>query len=102
MKCKAVHKTSITFFCTLKGIEDVNADHAASHLGKAQGLTNLVRSIPYHSQRKVICLPQDHLTKNKVSHEMVFRGGCTKELRDVVFAVASQANSHLEKVRKNK
>lgn len=28
------------------GVKDVHADHAASHLGKAQGITNILRSGP--------------------------------------------------------
>lgn len=80
------------------GIENINADHAFSHLGKAQGLTNLIRSVPHYAQKRVVVLPQDVLAKYKVSHESIIRGGCEKPQRDVVFEVASRAHSHVDKV----
>lgn len=81
------------------GIENVQADHAFSHLGKAQGLTNLIRSVPYYAQRRIVILPQDILAKHKVSQESVIRGGCEKPNRDAIFDVACQAKSHLDKVK---
>lgn len=30
---------------SVAGVKDVHADHAASHLGKAQGLTNILRFV---------------------------------------------------------
>lgn len=80
------------------GIENVHADHAFSHLGKAQGLTNLVRSVPYYAQRRTVILPQNVLAKHKVSHESIIRGGSDQPSRDAVFDVACRAHSHLDKV----
>ena len=80
------------------GVENVHADHAFSHLGKAQGLTNLIRSVPYYAQRRLVILPQEVLAKHKVSHESVFRGGRDKPSRDVIFDVACRAHSHINKV----
>lgn len=82
----------------IAGVENVQADHAFSHLGKAQGLTNLIRSVPYYAQRRIVILPQDILAKHKVSQESVMRGGRDKPNRDVIFDVACQAKSHLDKV----
>ncbi|CAG5097391.1 Similar to Ndufaf6: NADH dehydrogenase (ubiquinone) complex I [Cotesia congregata] len=48
----------------VKDIKDVNVDHMASHLGKAQGIINLLRSVPYHAQRRNLVLPQDVLMQN--------------------------------------
>ena len=45
------------------GVENVHADHAASHLGKAQGLTTVLRAIPYHAQRRRVYLPLDLIVK---------------------------------------
>lgn len=81
-----------------QGIQDVHVDHVASHLGKAQGIITSIRSIPYHSQRRISVLPQDILVKNSVSTESVFRGETSKNLNDVIFEVASRAKQHLEKV----
>ncbi|KAK3919118.1 NADH dehydrogenase (ubiquinone) complex I, assembly factor 6 [Frankliniella fusca] len=79
------------------GSKNVNADHAFSHLGKAQGLTNLIRSVPYYAKRKIVIIPQDILLQHRVSHENIIRGGCDKPIRDAVFDVACRANSHVDK-----
>ncbi|XP_011300205.1 NADH dehydrogenase (ubiquinone) complex I, assembly factor 6 [Fopius arisanus] len=82
-----------------RGIKDVNIDHIASHLGKAQGITNLLRSAPHHAQKRVCVIPQDLLMKHGVPTESVFRGEMSKELSDVVFEVASRSHQHLEKAK---
>ncbi|KAH0564169.1 NADH dehydrogenase (ubiquinone) complex I, assembly factor 6 [Cotesia glomerata] len=84
----------------VKDIKDVNVDHIASHLGKAQGIINLLRSVPYHAQRRNLVLPQDVLMQNNVSSESVFRGVASKELNEAIFEVASRANQHLDKAKK--
>lgn len=40
----------------------------------------------------------DILMRNKVSQEAVLRGIDSEDLRNVIFEMASRANSHLEKV----
>ena len=45
------------------GVKDVHADHVASHIGKAYGLTTLLRGGPFHASRKQIYLPMDLTTK---------------------------------------
>ncbi|XP_022185750.2 NADH dehydrogenase (ubiquinone) complex I, assembly factor 6 [Nilaparvata lugens] len=81
------------------GMSNVHADHAASHLGKAQGLMNLMRSLPHAAKTRVLPLPQDLLIKHGLSQEKVIRGQGGGSLRDVVFDVASRAKQHLEKAR---
>lgn len=84
------------------GVKNVNADHAISHLGKAHGIANLLRSIYSQSGRSQhIPIPQEILIKHGLSQERFYR--CKKEdhkvIEEVVFEVASLANQHLEKVR---
>ncbi|CAG5116462.1 unnamed protein product [Candidula unifasciata] len=66
------------------GIKNVHADHAASHLGKAQGIVTLLRATPHHASRRRVYLPMEVLAK---------------PLKDAVFEVASLAHQHLEKAR---
>ncbi|XP_049870226.1 NADH dehydrogenase (ubiquinone) complex I, assembly factor 6 isoform X2 [Pectinophora gossypiella] len=84
---------------SVANIANVHADHAASHLGKAQGLANILRSVHVANHHKTVFLPMDILMKNKVSQEMVLRGVNTDDMKNVAFEVASRANSHLEKAR---
>ncbi|XP_065827433.1 NADH dehydrogenase (ubiquinone) complex I, assembly factor 6-like isoform X2 [Oscarella lobularis] len=90
--------TSSLFYLTLEtmDIANVHADHAASHLGKAEAIVTLLRATPYHSRYRRVFLPQDILLLHSVSHEDVIRGKSSKGVKDVVFDLASQANSHLE------
>ena len=47
----------------ISGIKDVNADHAASHIGRAQGLATVLRAIPYNAQHRRVNLPLDIMAK---------------------------------------
>lgn len=56
------------WFCSLllvggTGIKNIHADHAASHIGKALGLTTVLRAMPYHAQRRRLYLPLDIIVK---------------------------------------
>lgn len=82
-------------------LKDVHVDHVASHLGKAQGIVTLIRSIRYHAHKRVLVLPQDILINNSVSTESVFRGETSQNLSDVIFEVSSRAKQHLDKVSIN-
>lgn len=46
-------------------------------------------------------LPMDILMKYGISQEEVLRGIDSENMRNVTFEIASQANSHLEKVKYN-
>lgn len=83
----------------IAGVTNVPADHAASHLGKAQGIANILRSVHVSNYHKTILLPMDILMKNEVSQESILRGNDNENIRNVIFEVASRANSHLEKAR---
>ncbi|XP_020379901.1 NADH dehydrogenase (ubiquinone) complex I, assembly factor 6 isoform X2 [Rhincodon typus] len=81
------------------GVKDIHADHAASHIGKAQGIVTCLRSTPYHCMRRKVYLPLDICLLHGVSQEDFIRGNCGKNVRDVIFDVASQAHVHLEHAR---
>ncbi|KAL6260608.1 hypothetical protein P5V15_008128 [Pogonomyrmex californicus] len=74
----------------------INADHVASHFGKAHGLVTLLRSVPYNARKRVMVLPQDVLLKNGVSSESVFQAHPSAGFEDAIFEVASCAKQHLE------
>ena len=41
------------------GVREVGADHAASHVGKAEGVVTLLRATAYHRTKRNILLPMD-------------------------------------------
>ncbi|VFR01953.1 unnamed protein product [Cuscuta campestris] len=85
---------STILYSTLQtgGIRSTAADHAASHIGKANGLLLLLRSLPYHARRNRLSLyiPADMAEKH---------GGQEGIIPEVVFDMASVANRHLQKAR---
>lgn len=83
----------------LYAVKDINVDHAASHLGKAQGIVTLLRAIPYTKRSQAINIPQEHLIKYGVSQERILRDNQDdKGVQDCVFDIATVAHQHLEKV----
>uniref|UniRef100_A0A0P4VY62 NADH dehydrogenase (ubiquinone) complex I, assembly factor 6 n=2 Tax=Scylla olivacea TaxID=85551 RepID=A0A0P4VY62_SCYOL len=81
------------------GSENLHADHAASHLGKAEGIIKSLRGIPHNASKRKVFLPQDIMMKHGVSQEDVIRGSREQNLKDVVYDVASQAYQHVEHAR---
>ncbi|KAI9000184.1 Squalene/phytoene synthase [Gaertneriomyces semiglobifer] len=77
------------------GLHDHNADHAASHVGKALGITTVLRGTPFHVAERRFHLPSDIMAKHSLSTEAVFRTGPSHELEEVVFEVATAANDQL-------
>ncbi|KAM7175146.1 NADH dehydrogenase (ubiquinone) complex I, assembly factor 6 isoform 1-T1 [Macrochelys suwanniensis] len=92
---------SALLFLTLEtlGVRDIHADHAASHIGKAQGIVTCLRATPYHSKRQKVFLPMDICMLHGVSQEDFIRANQEKNLRDVIYNIASQAHVHLEHAR---
>lgn len=81
-------------------IQNIHADHVASHLGKAQGLANNLRSIQHGAEQGQIFIPRDLLIHYNISEEQILRKRISKQLKDAVFDIATKANQHLEKVKK--
>ncbi|XP_075561529.1 NADH dehydrogenase (ubiquinone) complex I, assembly factor 6 isoform X3 [Pelecanus crispus] len=96
----AENTQSALLYLTLEmlGVRDIHADHAASHIGKAQGIVTCLRATPYHSTRKKVFLPMDICMLHGVSQEDFIRGKQEKNVRDVIYDIASQAHIHLEHV----
>ncbi|XP_059060636.1 NADH dehydrogenase (ubiquinone) complex I, assembly factor 6 isoform X2 [Achroia grisella] len=84
---------------SVAGVQNVHADHAASHLGKAQGLANILRSILVSNHHKMVSLPMDILMNYGISQETVLRGIDSENMRSASFDIASRANTHLQKAR---
>ncbi|CAG6014463.1 unnamed protein product [Menidia menidia] len=80
------------------GVKDVHADHAASHIGKAQGIVTCLRAAPHQGRRRKVYLPMDICMLHGASQEDFIRGSREQNIRDVVYDIASQAHVHLQHV----
>ncbi|XP_048882667.1 NADH dehydrogenase (ubiquinone) complex I, assembly factor 6 isoform X1 [Brienomyrus brachyistius] len=81
------------------GVRDVHADHAASHIGKAQGVVTCLRATPYYSQWRKVYLPMELCMLHGASQEDFMRGSREQSVKDVVYDIASQAHVHLQHAR---
>lgn len=81
------------------GVQDITADHAASHLGKAETIAMLLRAAPYYRSCRRVPIPMDILMRHGASQEDFIRGELTAELKEATFDFASLANTHLVKVQ---
>uniref|UniRef100_A0A8D2BA25 NADH dehydrogenase (ubiquinone) complex I, assembly factor 6 n=1 Tax=Sciurus vulgaris TaxID=55149 RepID=A0A8D2BA25_SCIVU len=97
----AENTQSSLLYLTLEilGIKDVHADHAASHIGKAQGIVTCLRATPYHGSKRKVFLPMDICMQHGVSQEDFLRRTQDKNVRDVIYDIASQAHLHLKHAR---
>lgn len=111
---------STLLYLTLQALpmSSLTADHVASHIGKAAGISAVLRGLPLiafprpqgtHSNQGglamgdvgatrhgAVMLPLDIMAETGVREEDVLRNGSSaKGLRDAVFAVATRANDHL-------
>ncbi|CAG9858288.1 unnamed protein product [Phyllotreta striolata] len=95
------HTVSSIYYLVLESsnVRNVHADHAASHLGKAQGIVQQIRSVPHARRLNFLPIPLDILVKNKVVQEDVLRGKKSEQLTDCIFEFASRAYQHLKKAR---
>ena len=99
-------------------LNSLTMDHLASHIGKAAGITTVLRGVPllafppppnHHSlnppgtglpptrgRQGTIALPLDVMSSSGVREEDIFsQGGDADGLRDAVFMVATRASDHL-------
>jgi len=94
--------TTSMLYLTLEilDVRTVDADHVASHVGKAVGIVNSLRSIPFNARRNQVLLPIDLLLLHGVPEEDIIRKKSTDAVRNLIHDIASQAQIHLEHARK--
>lgn len=86
------------------GVQNMDVDHAISHMAKAQGICNLLRALAVVRARGLGALPpipQAVLSAHGCSYEQILRQRPDDiAAQDCIFDVASLASVHLEKARK--
>jgi NADH dehydrogenase [ubiquinone] 1 alpha subcomplex assembly factor 6 len=76
------------------------AEHAAAHLGKAVGITGLLRGTYAAGAQRRVYLPADLCQQHGVEEQAVLAGRDSEGLRDVTLAVAAAAKQHLDEARR--
>jgi len=83
-----------------QGVQSVHADHAASHIGKAMGLTTMIRAIPYHIHQGRLSLPLNIVDQTKIPINDTLKGKSTPQLEEAIFQIASVAKDHIHHARR--
>ena len=94
----AENTASALLYLTLEaaGIRSTSADHAASHVGKAEGISLLLKSSYHHSLYRRSYIPIEVAAKHGVSQEDIYRKMNSESLAEAVYEVASVADAHLK------
>lgn len=74
----------------------ISLDHIANHLGKAQGVCNILRGIRHNSTYRRCYVPNDILLKSSSTHQDFLRATSSEQVSNAVFELASHANAHLD------
>lgn len=93
------HGSALTLALDACGVRNADADHAVSHLGKAIGLSALLRGTVAHAKQRRCYLPSDACARHGVSTESVYRMEPSEGVRNVAHEVASAAKGHLDSAR---
>ncbi|KAJ3123247.1 hypothetical protein HK098_002088 [Nowakowskiella sp. JEL0407] len=101
METYAENLTSSLLYLQLQSLEisDVNADHAATHIGKAIGISSCLRNLPWVINGKGhlrLDIPNGLLAKYSISADEILRKGPSDKLADMIFEIATVANNHLQ------
>lgn len=93
---------NLYLLASIAGVNNMDVDHALSHLGKAHGIVNMLRAqgLQQRTRRSAFCVfPQETLMKHGISQERALRDAVDDAgVRECTFDVASVAHSHLENV----
>lgn len=93
----------ILFNCM--NLKNVDCDHAASHVGKAELLCGVAKNLIKKSTQSVYYLPTDLLIKHKISQQDLFNSSerilrsKQQNLKDLAFDLCTRANEHLKSAR---
>jgi NADH dehydrogenase [ubiquinone] 1 alpha subcomplex assembly factor 6 len=98
----AERTSSVMIYLTLQllGVQNVQADHCASHIGKCIGIVTNISAVPHLASKKgQVRLPMDILHKHSVDLEQIVRGENSESLSSAIYDIACQAKAHLDHSR---
>eukprot|EP00731_Ephydatia_muelleri_P027125 Em0018g1225a len=83
------------------GVRSVAADHACSHLGKAEGICTVLRAAAYHRTQRCVFVPMDIIMRHGASQESFIRAEETsnQSVHNAVYDFASLGHTHLLKLQ---
>src|SRR3984957_16172197 len=93
-----INDTSSALFslaAAVMGSPSSEVEHLARHAGLAQGIVQVMVSLPLDASQRRLFVPQQMLTKHGCDPEDIFAGKQTPKLRDALGDVLNEAQTHL-------
>ena len=93
-----INDTSSALFllaATVMGPPSGEVEHLARHAGLAQGIVQVMVSLPLDASRRRLFVPQQMLAEHGCDPEDIFLGKQTPKLREALDDVLSEAHTHL-------
>jgi phytoene synthase len=78
------------------GPSSAEVEHLARHAGLAQGIVQVIASLPLDASHRRLFVPQQVLTKYGCDPEDIFAGKQTPNLREALNEVLNEARRHLD------
>jgi 15-cis-phytoene synthase len=85
-----------TLAAAVTGSSSGEVDHLARHAGLAQGMAQVVASLPLDASQRRLFLPQQVLAKHGCDPEDIFAGKQTPKLREALDDLLSEAWAHID------
>jgi phytoene synthase len=93
-----INDTSSALFslaAAVMGPPSSEVEHLARHAGLAQGIVQVMASLPLDASQRRLFVPQQMLAKHGCDPEDIFLGKQTPKLREALDDVLSEAHAHL-------
>ena len=94
-----INDTSSALFslaAAVMGPPSVEVEHLARHAGLAQGIVQVMASLPLDASQRRLFVPQQMLTKYGCDPEDLFAGRQTPKLREALDGMLGEAHTHLD------
>jgi phytoene synthase len=94
-----INDTSSALFSLTAGVMGPSSgevEHVARHAGLAQGIAQIMASLPLDASQRRLFVPQQVLAKHGCNPDDVFAGRQTPKLRQALDDVLAEARAHLE------
>ena len=85
----------LSLAAAVMGPPSSEVEHLARHAGLAQGIVQVMASLPLDASQRRLFVPQQMLTKHGCDPEDIFAGKQTPKLRDALGDVLNEAQTHL-------
>lgn len=94
--CNDTASTLFSLSARILAVASEEADHVAHHAGIAQGIVDIITSLPLHASRGQLYFPRELLDQHGVATADIFAGRMNPGLHEVIEQLRAEGVSHLD------